>query len=306
MMNNRNSLTLGIFDGVHLGHRRLIEKAKEVKYKNGKTILLTFAYPATYYLNKESFPGLIYTPSKREEIIKSLGMDSVVFIDFKDFYTKTPLEFVTYINQRFMPSELTVGFNFHFGKNRIGDVQLLSDLGHRYSFRTNVVPAVNCNGHRVSSSLIRYYLKNGDVKRANEILKRPYSIEGKVYQDQGIGKKLGFPTANLKREGKGMLVPSYGVYLAFTPKLGFGLINVGKRPTVSSDDLIRYEVHYLEGNHQLYEKRIECYLLDFIRLEQKFDNVQELVQQIKKDRTAAYNLIKNYSIEDGWWKHEIE
>ncbi|MFW6262416.1 MAG: bifunctional riboflavin kinase/FAD synthetase [Thermotogota bacterium] len=305
-MSKRNSLTLGIFDGVHIGHRRLIEKTKEVKNKEGKAILLTFAYPANYYLNKGSFPGLIYTPRKREEIIKTLGIDSVVFLDFKNFYSKTPLEFVSYISENFTPSELTVGFNFHFGKDRIGNSQLLSELGHRFGFRTNVIPAVNCSGHRVSSSLIRYYLKNGDVNRANEVLKRPYSIEGKVYQDQGIGKKLGFPTANLKREGKEMLIPSYGVYLAYTPELGFGLLNIGKRPTVSCDDFIRYEIHYLNGHYQLYDKRVECFLLDFIRAEQKFNTINELVQQISQDRKMAYEIIQQHNIEDGWWKHEIE
>lgn len=142
--------------------------------------------------------------------------------------------------------------------------------------------------------------------RANEILKRPYSIEGKVYQDQGLGRKLGFPTANLKREGKEMLIPSYGVYLAYTPKLGYGLLNIGKRPTVSRDDLIRYEIHYLKGDYQLYETRITCYLLDFIRTEQKFHNVEELVDQIKCDRITAKRIIQNYNFEDGWWKYEIE
>ncbi len=301
-----NSLTLGIFDGVHIGHRRLIEKTKEVKETSGKTILLTFAYPSTYYLHKESFPGLIYSPRKREEIIKSLGMDSVVFLDFKQFYTKTPLEFVRYITEQFSPSELTVGFNFHFGKNRIGDSELLLDLGHRFGFRTNIVPAVNASGHRVSSSLIRYFLKNGDIKRANEILKCPYSIEGKVFQDQGLGKKLGFPTANLKREGKGLLTPCYGVYLGYTPGLGFGLLNIGKRPTVSQDDLIHYEVHYLKGHYQLYGTKIVCYLLDFIRQEKKFLSVDELVQEIKKDRKKAYQKIESLTIEDGWWKNEIK
>jgi len=305
-MHKFNSLTLGIFDGVHIGHRRLIEKTKEVVEKDGRTILLTFAYPATYYLKKETFPGLIYSPRKREELIKSLGMDSVEFLDFKHFHTKTPLEFAKYINENFSPSELTVGFNFHFGKDRIGDSQLLSDLGHRFGFRTNVVPAVNCSGHRVSSSLIRYYLKNGDIKKANEILKRPYSIEGKVYADQGVGKKLGFPTANFLREGKEMLIPCYGVYLAYTPGLGYGLLNIGKRPTVSRDDLVRYEIHYLEGKHQLYGRQIVCFLLDFIRREEKFDTVEDLVHQIKKDRSKAFQSITNDHSEDGWWKYEIQ
>src|SRR6056297_70738 len=195
-MTHKNSLTLGIFDGVHIGHRRLIEKTQAVKDEEGQSLLLTFAYPSSYYLNNDLFPGLIYPPSKREQMIYSLGIDTVVFLDFEDFYSKTPLEFVHFIHDQFTPSEITVGFNFRFGKNRMGDAQLLTDLGHRFGFRTNVVPAVVCKSHRVSSSLIRYYLKNGDVNRANEILKRPYSIEGKVYQDQGLGRKLGFPTAN--------------------------------------------------------------------------------------------------------------
>src|SRR6056297_1475354 len=110
-MSGKNSLTLGIFDGVHIGHRRLIEKTKEVKDIRGQTILLTFAYPSTYYLNKDSFPGLIYSPSKREQLIKSLGIDSVVFLDFEMFYTKAPLEFVSFIKDQYSPSEVTVGFN---------------------------------------------------------------------------------------------------------------------------------------------------------------------------------------------------
>ena len=144
------------------------------------------------------------------------------------------------------------------------------------------------------------------MKRANEILKRPYSIEGKVYQDQGIGKKIGFPTANLKREGKDMLIPYYGVYLAYTPKLGYGLLNIGKRPTVSQDDLIHYEIHYLKGHYHLYETRIVCYILDFIRAEQTFGSMDELAQQIRQDRNTAYEMIKKDNFEDGWWKYEME
>jgi riboflavin kinase/FMN adenylyltransferase len=103
-----------------------------------------------------------------------------------------------------------------------------------------------------------------------------------------------------------MLIPYYGVYLAYTPKLGYGLLNIGKRPTVSKDDLIRYEIHYLNGDYQLYETRIVCYLLDFIRSEQTFNSVDELAQQISQDRNRAYEMIKNGDFEDGWWKYEIE
>jgi len=305
-MANRNSLTMGIFDGVHIGHRRLIEKTKEVMEKGAQTILLTFDYPASYYLSNESFSGLIYTPQKRKAIIQSLGIDKVEFLDFNQFHTKTPLEFIQHVYERYQPSELTVGFNFHFGKDKVGNAELLRDLGHRFGFRTNIVSAVNCGGHRVSSSLIRYYLKNGDIQKANEILKRPYSVEGKVYADQGIGKKIGFPTANLFREGHDMLVPSFGVYLAYTPQLGFGLMNIGNRPTVSDQGKVHYEIHYLKGTHHLYGMSVVCYLIDFIRMEERFSSINELVSQIKQDRMKALEKIDTLNLEEEGWKYEVE
>ncbi len=305
-MSNRNSLTMGIFDGVHIGHRRLIEKTKEVVEEGAQTVLLTFEYPASYYFHNESFPGLIYSPEKRKTIIQSLGIDKVEFLDFRKFHTKTPLEFIQYVSEQYHPLELTVGFNFHFGKDKVGTEELLRDLGHRCGFRTNVVSAVNCSGHRVSSSLVRYYLKNGDIQRANEILKRPYSIEGKVYADQGIGKKLGFPTANLFREGHEMLVPSFGVYLAYTPQLGFGLMNIGNRPTVSDQEKVHYEIHYLEGDHYLYGMHVVCYLIDFLRVEKRFSSVNELVSQIKQDRIQALEKIETLNHEEEGWKYEVE
>lgn len=304
-MSDGNSITLGIFDGVHMGHRRLIEKAIELKTPHKKAIALTFAYPASYNLDNSSFPGLIYTPQKREAIMKSLGIDNVVFLDFERLKMLTPLEFVKLIKDGFNPGTLTVGFNYHFGKDRLGDADLLCDLGHRFDFRTTVIPPVYYSGHRVSSSLIRYYVGDGEIKRANDILGRPFSIEGKVYKDQGIGMKLGFPTANFKREGKAMLTPRLGVYLAFSPSIGYGLLNIGKRPTVSEEDLIHYEIHYLDGKHELYGQRLECFLIEYMRTEKKFENLGQLKKEIERDKKNALKLIAQKNKSDGWWEDEI-
>ncbi len=304
-MSDGNSITLGIFDGVHMGHRRLIEKTVELKKPQKKAVALTFAYPASYHLDNRNFPGLIYSPQKRETIMKSLGIDEVVFLDFEKLKNLAPLEFIKLIKDEFDPATLTVGFNYHFGKDRLGNSDLLCDMGHRFDFRTSVIPPVYYSGHRVSSSLIRYYIGDGEIKRANDILAKPFSLEGKVYKDQGIGMKLGFPTANFKREGKSMLTPGLGVYLAFSPSIGYGLLNIGKRPTVNEGDLIHYEIHYLNGKHQLYGQMIECLLIEYLRTEKKFENLEQLKDQIERDKQNALKLIAQNNKSDGWWENEI-
>ncbi|HPR95843.1 MAG TPA: bifunctional riboflavin kinase/FMN adenylyltransferase [Thermotogota bacterium] len=310
-MTNRSSITLGIFDGVHIGHRRLLSKAVELKPEGGKSMALTFEYSAPYYLNPKAYIeksglGMIYSAARREKIIKSLGIDEVVFMDFEKMRNLTPVEFIHYLMEHYNPAEVIVGFNFHFGRDRLGDSELLAELGHRYGFRTTIVPPVNFSGHRVSSSLIRYFIKNGDIGHANEVLKRHYSIEGHVYRDQQIGRTIGFPTANIRRTKSNLLIPAYGVYLAYTPELGYGLLNVGSRPTVSYEDMVHYEIYYIDRNFDLYDKDIICYIIEYLRCEKKFDSLDELKDEIRNDEAISKQLIQLWESRSGWWENDFE
>jgi len=330
----RNSLTLGTFDGVHIGHRRLISKTLDSVNENGKSIVLTFHYPAMFYLNagirgrktfkpgerafsSENYSGLIYTPERKAAILKGLGIDDIYFLDFLELKNATPCEFVENIVTTYQPSTITVGFNFSFGRDKTGNVNLLARLGSRYGFKTIVVPPVLYSGHRVSSSLIRFFIRNGDIGHANELLKRPFSIEGSVYRDQGLGRKLGFPTANIKRDGiensaekdlndkAGMIVPAFGVYLVYTPGVGYGLMNVGTRPTVKDgSENIHYEVHYLDSKPELYNEEIVCFVLEYMREERQYNSFEALSEAIAYDKHLAAKLITKWE-KDGWWEDEL-
>jgi riboflavin kinase/FMN adenylyltransferase len=287
-MSEKNSVTLGIFDGVHIGHRRLLSKAVELKPAGGKAMALTFEYSAPYYLNPKSYMensglGMIYSADRREKIIKNLGIDDVVFMDFDKMRNLTPVEFVQYLVERYNPGEVVVGFNFHFGKDRLGDSELLAELGHRYGF-----------------------IKNGDIGHANEVLKRHYSVEGHVYRDQQLGRTIGFPTANIRRTNTNLLVPAFGVYLAYTPELGYGLLNVGNRPTVSYADNVHFEIYYIDKKFDLYDRDIICYILEYLRCEKKFDSLEDLKAAIRHDEAISKQLIQLWESRDGWWENDFE
>lgn len=279
--------TIGVFDGVHLGHQALLRETVFLakKLKAQPQVLTFHDHPARVLRIDCKIPYLL-TRNANFELLRRTGAKEVHVINFtKVFSRKTPEQFVRWLQAKGRLKGIVVGDNFCFGKNARGDVKLLSMLGQKYGFEVRVVKPVRFRGQVVSSSRIRKVLALGKIDLANRMLGRPYWIEGKVVPGKKMGRRIGFPTANLKVHED--LLPKDGVY-ACAVKLGSKFyragMNLGRRPTFKDDNHHRQaEIHILHYYGRLYGKHIQVHLLSYIRPEIKFASSVLLVKQIKKD-----------------------
>lgn len=279
--------TIGVFDGVHLGHQALLREtvALAKKLKAQPQVLTFHDHPAHVLRNDYKIPHLL-TRQANFELLKRMGAKEVHVLHFtKAFSRKTPQQFVRFLRAKGRLKGVVVGENFCFGKDACGDVKLLTQLGKQYGFEVKAVKPVRFQGKVVSSSRIREVLALGNIDLANRMLGRPYWIEGKVVPGKKMGRRIGFPTANLRVHDD--LLPRNGVY-ACALKLGSKFyragMNLGRRPTFKDDDHHRQaEVHLLHYYGRLYGKQMRVYLLNYVRPEKKFASLGLLVKQIKKD-----------------------
>lgn len=284
-------VAIGIFDGVHVGHRSLIEKMVAVgRKKKLKTVVLTFhPHPAQVLRNVPI--NYLTSLRRRIDLIKSLGVDKVWVIEFtKKFARLSPKEFVQeYLIKRLGVKEVFVGDDFRFGENRTGDVVLFEEMGKKFSFKVHHVHTIKKIHHKISSSWLRELILTGKLKQASRLLGRLVSVSGKVIQGRQLGKILGFPTANLQIEG-GILPPNgaYIVQVFMGSRKWWGISNIGFRPSVSSlKQQPLLEVHLLDFHRNIYQKELIVEFLKKIRNEKKFPSVDRLVSQIKKDEKSA-------------------
>ena len=283
------SVAIGNFDGVHLGHREILSRTVKSAHDRGKeAVVYTFDPHPRIVLNKVQDVPRINTEAEREQILEELGIDILILAEFTPEYaSQTPEQFVenTLVEELGVRS-LFVGENYRFGKGRSGTAVMLKKTGHELGFTVHVVPSVKVDEVVVSSSEIRKLLLSGEIRRANELLGRPFKIAGKVIHGHSRGKKLGFPTANIKPEPK--LCPPDGVYAVYCildddkKNLRPGVMNIGWNPTFK-DRRVSYEAHIMDLDRDLYGQRIEMQIIDRIRAEMTFNNVEELKEQIRKD-----------------------
>lgn len=283
------SVAIGNFDGVHLGHREILSRTVKSAHDRGKeAVVYTFDPHPRIVLNKVQDVPRINTEAEREKILEELGIDVLILAEFTPEYaSQTPEQFVenTLVEELGVRS-LFVGENYRFGKGRSGTAVMLKKTGHELGFTVHVVPSVKVDEVVVSSSEIRKLLLSGEIRRANELLGRPFKIAGKVIHGHSRGKKLGFPTANIKPEPK--LCPPDGVYAVYCildddkKNLRPGVMNIGWNPTFK-DRRVSYEAHIMDLDRDLYGQRIEMQIIDRIRAEMTFNNVEELKEQIRKD-----------------------
>lgn len=293
-------VALGNFDGVHIGHRVLLDRLLEKGKDSGlSTLVFTFKqHPQNVLLTRNKIP-LIYPPEKKKDIILKLGIDMVEMVDFtQKFAMLEPEEFFEkFLLNRYNIKYVVVGFNYRFGRGGKGNVSLLKQIGDRYGFEVQVVDPVITNGEVVSSSLIRKLISIGDIKSANRLLGRKYTVNGKVVKGKGRGKEMGFPTANIELP-PGILYPSRGVYITITNLENASMIsltNVGINPTFSGNKLvIETYIPGFKGN--LYDKYIEVEFLERIRDEKKFESKEELVKQIEMDLKYMENYVYSYKV----------
>ena len=293
-------VTIGTFDGVHLGHQAIFKEMRRLaKEIDGETVVVTF-YPHPRQVLAIGTERLRFICSQEEKMkkIEEFGIDNVIVIPFTKEFASTPSEvFIKdYIINHIHPAVIVVGYDHHFGKNRMGDYEMLNQLGKRYGFRTEQVEAQYVNKVSVSSTKIRNFLWTGNVKAANELLGYHYSVTGTVVQGNQIGRTLGFPTANLDIPNEYLMINNPGVYACQTVidgKTYNAMANTGLRPTIGDraegDFIIEVNIFDFEGD--LYGKTLKVWFIDRIRDEVKFNGLEALKAQLQQDREKAKAII---------------
>lgn len=286
-------LAFGVFDGVHIGHQAIIKRVVErAKLLGIESLIITFdPHPALW--TSGIAPPIITTIEKKLEIIKSLGIDRISIEDFNDEFSKlSPEEFVKNILiDKFNAREIVVGYDCAFGKGKAGDKSLLKELGEKYGFVVHIIEPYKFGGEVVSSTRVRMAISQGNIELVNKLLGRHYSIIGRVIHGKGLGHQLGYATANLDL-GK-VVLPPYGVYAAKTlidKKMFNAMFYIGVQPTFK-DNYVSVEVHLMDFEGFLYGKELEVFLLEKIRDEKRFNSIEELVEQIKRDEISVKQVI---------------
>jgi len=283
-------LTIGNYDGIHIGHRSIIEKVKEkARLIGGTSMLMTFYPHPVSVVRPDKILCLITPLDARKKLIRESGIDVLFVLSFtEEFRLLTPQEFVENILVNKLGIKgLIVGYDFKFGRGGKGDTVLLKQLSETYGFFFEVVEAVTLDGEKIGSNRIRKLIMQGDVKKAGRFLGRPYMIEGKVVHGDGRGNGMGFPTINLKTDYE--LIPHEGVYISeveINGKRFPSVTNVGYNPTFNTGKL-SVETHILDYSEDLYGVDLTLYFHEWIRGEIKFDSVDALISQIGMDIRIA-------------------
>lgn len=296
-----STIALGNFDGVHNGHRQIVEEARVLAEADGvKLAVMTFEPHPRQVLGAGGNYNQQLTPlSVKLQIFKSLGVDICYVVNFdKEFAAISATSFVTDFLARMNARSIVVGFDYRFGAGGRADVSVLRELAGRHGMNVRVVPAVTQYGEKISSSVIREKLFLGEVKLAAELLGSPYEIAGKVVAGEGRGRLLGFPTANIEPMYD-YVYPRTGVYVIRCKIEGTdypinGLMNIGFKPTFHEQEhQLTLEAHLFDFSADLYGQQVQISFLDFLRSEKKFNSVQELIEQITSDADEARRRLQN-------------
>lgn len=288
-------LAIGVFDGVHLGHRAVIERAlADARAKGGSAVVVTFDPHPIRVLRPELAPRLLTSTAHKIRLIRDLGVEHLLIVPFDTVFAETsPADFIRALTKTCNPlREICVGHQWSFGKRRAGNLDLLKVLGDELGFDEVGVPAVEVDGQIVSSTLTRRAIEAGDFAIAARYLGREYAILGTVVEGDRLGRTLGFPTANLSAHNEQF--PPNGVYVVTVKRHGQtlrGVVNIGVRPTVAHASGERIlEVHLLNFSGELYGEDLELTFGKFLRPEQKFASLAELKAQIRSDVEQAAEL----------------
>ena len=288
-------LAIGVFDGVHRGHQAVIStSARHARSAEGTSVVVTFDPHPAKVLRPRNAPHLLTATQHKIALIRALGVSHLLIIEFnREFAATSPEDFVQQLVTHSKPlREICVGHEWSFGKDRRGNLDLLKKLGARFDFNVVGIPPVMVHGAVVSSTAIRQAVEAGSLAKAAEMLGREYTILGTVTRGDQLGKKIGFPTANLSAHSEQF--PPNGVYLAeawFEGVLYHGVVNLGYRPTVTGSKSQRLlEIHLLDFERDIYGEDLEVRFVRYLRPERKFDSVEALARQIDVDVRQAREL----------------
>ncbi len=295
---NKNTIiTIGTFDGVHRGHRNIlnlvVEKAKSF---NGRSLVITFDPHPRTVVSKTADIGLLTGLDEKIEIFDEIGIENLLVVKFtKEFSQLSYEEFIEdWLIKKVGVKHIVIGYDHKFGKNRGGDEIKLRSSGNKFGFDVSTVSSISIGDETISSTKIRNSLLEGDLEKANNYLGRNYLISGKIVEGANRGKLIGFPTANINPDQKEKIVPKKGVYVVsaiLDSTNYFGVMNIGVRPTFDNSQITVIEVHIFDFNRSIYGEKIKVKFLKRIRDEKKFESKEELIEQIKKDKKESIDFI---------------
>ena len=295
----RNAVvTSGTFDGVHVGHQKILSRLHEIAERtSGETVVITFWPHPRLVLYPDADIKLLNTFEEKAELIKEQGVHHLLRIPFtKEFSQLTSEEFITKILvEKIGTKKLVIGYDHHFGKNREGSFEQLKLNGPKYGFDVEEISRQDVDHVAVSSSKIRQAIETADIETATHLLGRPYSLSGRIIKGDQIGRLIGFPTANLEIDSNHKLIPADGIYavtIIHEHKQYDGMLYIGNRPTVDGSKK-NIEANIFKFNKDIYGESISIYLHQFIREDRKFDDVEELTLQIKKDEEKSIQILNN-------------
>ncbi|MCR9082415.1 MAG: bifunctional riboflavin kinase/FAD synthetase [Cyclobacteriaceae bacterium] len=290
-------VTSGTFDGVHLGHQKILQRIREIaKSIKGETILLTFwPHPRLVLYPKEHNLRLLSTFEEKAKLLRQFGIDHLISIPFtKEFSQLTSQEFIqSILVDKIRTKKLVIGYDHRFGKNREGSFEYLQQHSGEFGFDLEEISRQDVDEIGVSSTKIRNALESGDIITANNFLGRPYELNGLVIKGQQIGRSIGFPTANVHIPNSYKLIPKDGVYAveaSVNGSLYKAMLNIGNRPTVDGSSK-SVETHLFDFQGDLYDKQITIYLRDYLREEQKFESLEALKSQLMIDQQRAKMIL---------------
>lgn len=303
-MKNKNSnhtvLTIGTFDGVHIGHQKIIKRLVEIsEIKNLTPSLLTFFPHPRMVLQKDANIKLINTIDEKKDILKQFGISNLVIKEFtKEFSRLTAEDFVKNILVDHLKAKhIIIGYDHHFGRNRNANIEDLKQFGKDFDFEVEEISKQDINDVAVSSTKIRAALQEGNIKIANTYLGYNFMLTGKVIDGKKLGQTINYPTANLHIEETYKLIPKHGVYIVksiIDNITVYGMMNIGHNPTVNGKHQT-IETHFFDFNNDLYGQNLKIELLQRLRDEQKFNSVEELQSQLHIDKKNALEFIKSHA-----------
>ena len=294
-------ITIGTFDGVHIGHTKIINQLITISLKNNLTsILLSFFPHPKMVLQNDNELKLINTIQEKEGLLNSLNLDYLIIKEFtKEFSRLSALEFVRDILvNKLNAKHIIIGYDHHFGRNRTANIEQLKEFGELYDFKVTEILAQDIDDIAISSTKIRKALINGEIKLANKFLGYNFFFNGDVVHGNNIGKTISFPTANIKVDQPYKLIPKNGVYIVKTiidNQTTFGMMNIGYNPTFNGKQK-SIEIHFLNFTKNIYHKNLTIEMIMRIRNEIKFNSVEDLKKQLEQDKLSTLNYIKSLNI----------
>ena len=288
--------TIGFFDGVHLGHRHLINQVKMAASLNGWcSSIITFPVHPRQVIQSDYQPSLLSSPEEKIELVASTGIDNCILLPFtRELSMLTAWEFMQLLYDKYKVRMLVIGYDHRFGHNRAETFEDYCRYGRDLGIHIMQATAYTQEQDKVSSSAIRRALLSGDVITAKNYLGYNYFLEGTIVGGYQVGRKIGFPTANLRVDFPNKLIPSIGVYAVRVSVNGQdykGMLNIGHRPTINNGTDLSIEVHILDFEGDIYNQQVRIEFIGFLRPEIKFDSIDELVLQIQKDKEEAIKVL---------------